>query len=143
VAYVIFPGGFGTLDELFESLTLVQTDKIRHFPILLYGSDYWKGLMDWLRERTLELGCIESSDFELLQLVDDPRQAASMIIEHHDRISQLPPEDRRAVSNGTSDGRQEDPEKAGADQLAQQRARRTARLQHQARAGPRGRRGFQ
>jgi len=96
VAYVIFPGGFGTLDELFESLTLVQTEKIRHFPILLYGSDYWQGLVDWLRERTLELGCIAPGDFDLLQLVDDPKQAASIIIEHQERISQLPPEDRRS-----------------------------------------------
>jgi uncharacterized protein (TIGR00730 family) len=96
IAYVIFPGGFGTLDELFEALTLVQTERIRHFPVLLYGSDYWSGLIDWLRERTLELGCIGSEDFELFQLVDDPDQAAQIILEHHARISDLPPEDRRS-----------------------------------------------
>jgi len=96
LAYVIFPGGFGTLDELFEALTLAQTEKIRHFPILLYGSDYWAGLIDWLRERTLELGCIESADFELFKLVDDPDQAAQLILDHHARISDLPPDDRRS-----------------------------------------------
>jgi uncharacterized protein (TIGR00730 family) len=96
VAYVIFPGGFGTLDELFEALTLVQTEKIRHFPILLYGSDYWSGLVDWLRERTLGLGCISPEDFELFEVVDDPEEAARLILEHHERISSLPPEDRRS-----------------------------------------------
>jgi len=96
LAYVIFPGGFGTLDELFEALTLAQTEKIRHFPILLYGSDYWAGLIDWLRERTLELGCIEPADFELFKLVDDPDQAAQLILDHHARISDLPPDDRRS-----------------------------------------------
>ncbi len=96
IAYVIFPGGFGTLDELFEALTLVQTERIRHFPILLYGSEYWAGLIDWLRERTLELGCIGTEDFELFQLVDDPDHAAQIILEHHARISDLPPEDRRS-----------------------------------------------
>ena len=96
VAYVIFPGGFGTLDELFEALTLVQTEKIRHFPILLYGSDYWQGLLDWLRARALELGCISPGDFELLQLVDDPVEAGRIILEHNALVSQLPPEDRRS-----------------------------------------------
>jgi len=96
LAYVIFPGGFGTLDELFEALTLAQTEKIRHFPILLYGSDYWAGLIDWLRERTLELGCIEPADFELFKLVDDPDQAAQLILDHHARIFDLPPDDRRS-----------------------------------------------
>ncbi len=96
VAYVIFPGGFGTLDELFEALTLVQTEKIRQFPILLYGTDYWQGLVDWLRARTLELGCISPGDFELFQLVDDPHEAARLILDHHRRISILPPEDRRS-----------------------------------------------
>jgi uncharacterized protein (TIGR00730 family) len=95
VAYVIFPGGFGTLDELFEALTLVQTEKIRHFPILLYGSDYWQGLIDWLRARALALGCISPGDFDLLQVVDDPVEAGRIILEHHAQISLLPPEDRR------------------------------------------------
>ncbi|MDX1594540.1 MAG: TIGR00730 family Rossman fold protein [Gammaproteobacteria bacterium] len=96
VAYVIFPGGFGTLDELFEALTLVQTEKIRHFPILLFGSDYWQGLVDWLRERALGLGCIAPGDFELFEVVDDPVHAARTILDHHARVADLPPEDRRS-----------------------------------------------
>jgi len=97
VAYVIFPGGFGTLDELFEALTLVQTEKIRRFPILLYGSEYWAGLVDWMRARALDLGCISPGDLELFQLVDDPVEAARVIIAHHRAISDLPPEDRRST----------------------------------------------
>src|SRR5919109_908985 len=53
-AFVVFPGGFGTLDELFEALTLIQTGKVQHFPVVLYGSDYWSGLVDWLKGRPLE-----------------------------------------------------------------------------------------
>jgi hypothetical protein len=98
VAYVIFPGGFGTLDELFEALTLVQTEKIRHFPILLYGGDYWAGLIAWLRDRALGLGCVDPADFELFQLVDDAATAARVILEHNARISTLQPEDRRSFN---------------------------------------------
>jgi len=62
MGYVVFPGGFGTLDEFFEALTLIQTNKIRHFPIILYGSSFWKGLIDWLKDQVLELGCIDKKD---------------------------------------------------------------------------------
>jgi uncharacterized protein (TIGR00730 family) len=71
-AFVVFPGGFGTLDELFESLTLIQTGKIRHFPVVLVGSSYWQGLVDWVRERALGEGKISPHDMELLSVTDDP-----------------------------------------------------------------------
>ena len=72
MAYVIFPGGFGTMDELFESLTLVQTTKIRRIPIVLFGSTYWQGLLDWVRTEMLSSGCISPDDLELFNLVDTP-----------------------------------------------------------------------
>jgi uncharacterized protein (TIGR00730 family) len=72
VGYVVFPGGFGTLDEFFEALTLMQTQKIRHFPVILYGSSYWQGLIDWLEEQVAGLGCIDASDMCLFRVVDNP-----------------------------------------------------------------------
>jgi uncharacterized protein (TIGR00730 family) len=76
--FVIFPGGIGTLDELFESLTLAQTGKIEHFPIVLYGTTYWKGLLDWLRDVVLTAGAISADDLKLLSFTDDPEEAAEM-----------------------------------------------------------------
>src|SRR2546421_12497441 len=76
--FVIFPGGLGTLDELFESLTLAQTGKIEHFPIILFGSSYWKGLLDWMRAVVLEHGAMSEDDFDLVQLTDDPEEAAEL-----------------------------------------------------------------
>jgi uncharacterized protein (TIGR00730 family) len=70
-AFVVLPGGFGTLDELFEAATLIQTRKIRHFPILLVGTDYWTGLVTWLRERMLAGGKISPGDITLMQVTDD------------------------------------------------------------------------
>jgi uncharacterized protein (TIGR00730 family) len=69
---VVFPGGFGTMDELFEALTLTQTGKITEFPVVLVGSDYWSGLAGWLRERMLEEGKISSTDMEIFLVTDDP-----------------------------------------------------------------------
>ena len=86
-AYVIFPGGFGTMDELFEALTLAQTGKIRRFPVVLYGSEYWSGLVDWLRNRVLELGCIGEGDLDLFHLVDSADEAVELVIEHHKTIA--------------------------------------------------------
>jgi len=77
-AFVIFPGGLGTLDELFESLTLAQTGKIEHFPIVLFGTAYWKGLLDWMRAIVLEAGAMSPEDFDLVTLTDDPEEAAEM-----------------------------------------------------------------
>ena len=71
--FVIFPGGFGTLDELFEAVTLVQTGKIGRFPVVLYGSEYWAPLLDWMKQTLLATGHIGRDDLKLLQVVDDPR----------------------------------------------------------------------
>jgi uncharacterized protein (TIGR00730 family) len=76
--FVIFPGGLGTLDELFESLTLAQTGKIEHFPIVLYGTEYWSGLLDWIRKVVLGRGAISPEDMDLMTLTDDPEEAAAM-----------------------------------------------------------------
>ncbi len=82
VAFIIMPGGFGTMDELFEALTLVQTDKIDHFPVVLYNSDYWGGLIDWMGDRMLKAGCIGAEDLKLFQIVDDPGEAARIVIDN-------------------------------------------------------------
>src|SRR2546428_11957737 len=76
--FVIFPGGLGTLDELFESLTLAQTGKIEHFPIVLFGTEYWSGLLKWLEEHVLSAGAIAPDDLKLMTLTDDPEEAAEM-----------------------------------------------------------------
>lgn len=77
--FVVFPGGFGTLDELFESLTLIQTGKVRDFPVLLVGSDYWGGLVDWVRESLLGEGKIAAADLELLRVTDDPLEVRDVL----------------------------------------------------------------
>src|ERR1700682_1859432 len=76
--FVIFPGGLGTLDELFESLTLAQTGKIEHFPVVLFGTEYWSGLLDWMRRVVLSRGAISPEDMDLMSLTDDPEEAAAM-----------------------------------------------------------------
>ena len=78
-AFVILPGGFGTLDELFESLTLIQTGKVRDFPVVLVGSSYWKGLIDWMRDVQLPAGAVSAADIELLQLTDDPDEVVRIV----------------------------------------------------------------
>jgi len=70
-AFVVFPGGFGTLDEMFEALTLIQTDKVRHFPVVLVTSDYWSGLVDWMRDRMLGSGNVSPEDMDLFTVTDD------------------------------------------------------------------------
>jgi uncharacterized protein (TIGR00730 family) len=79
VAYVIMPGGFGTIDELFEALTLIQTKRIKCFPVILMGSEYWKGLFDWLRDTMLRDNKISPEDLELFQMIDDPDEAVKHI----------------------------------------------------------------
>src|SRR3954471_17052775 len=80
VAFIIFPGGFGTLDELFEALTLIQTGKIYRFPVILFGRYYWAGLLRWLQERVLSEGKISDGDLDLMLVTDDPAEAAQAII---------------------------------------------------------------
>lgn len=79
VAYVIMPGGFGTLDELFEALTLIQTKRIRSFPVILMDSRYWKGLVDWIKETLLKTKSISPSDLDIFHIVDKPEEAVSII----------------------------------------------------------------
>ena len=90
-AFVVLPGGFGTLDELFESLTLVATGKITRFPIVLVGSDYWAGLVTWLRERVLADGNVHAGEFELLTIVDDPEEVVKVITKAHAEADFLTP----------------------------------------------------
>jgi uncharacterized protein (TIGR00730 family) len=79
VGFVVFPGGFGTLDELFEALTLIQTGKVMHFPVLLVGRDWWDGMLDWLRESLLATGKIAARDLDLVRTTDDPREVVEAI----------------------------------------------------------------
>ena len=78
-AFVIFPGGYGTLDELFEALTLIQTKKVQDFPVILMGTDYWTGMIDWIRASLLEEAAIAAEDVDLLRLTDDPAEASEII----------------------------------------------------------------
>ncbi|MBU2027322.1 MAG: TIGR00730 family Rossman fold protein [Pseudomonadota bacterium] len=79
MAYVIMPGGFGTMDELFEAITLIQTKRIKCFPVILMGSEYWKGLFDWLKKTMLRDNKISPADMELLQIIDDPAEVVRHI----------------------------------------------------------------
>jgi uncharacterized protein (TIGR00730 family) len=79
VAYIIFPGGYGTLDELFEALTLIQTKRIKSFPVVLIGNDYWKGLFQWLRGTMLKDNKILPEDFDLIKIIDDPGEVVRYI----------------------------------------------------------------
>jgi uncharacterized protein (TIGR00730 family) len=78
-AFVIMPGGFGTLDELFEAVTLIQTGKIRNFPVVLMGHAYWDGLLAWMRDVQLPMGVIAQADLDLLTVTDDPAEAVALI----------------------------------------------------------------
>ncbi|MEO5589305.1 MAG: TIGR00730 family Rossman fold protein [Gemmatimonadaceae bacterium] len=80
LAFIIFPGGFGTLDELFEAITLIQTGKIYQFPVILFGRHYWAGLVRWLQSRALTERKISPGDIELMILTDDPAEAAQAVI---------------------------------------------------------------
>jgi uncharacterized protein (TIGR00730 family) len=83
--FVIFPGGFGTLDELFEALTLIQTGKIHDFPVVLFDSDYWRGLIDWIRGRLLAEGMISPEDDDVIVVTDDPAEAVATVAGCYER----------------------------------------------------------
>src|SRR3954454_11034169 len=89
--FVVLPGGFGTLDELFEALTLVQTQKVTSFPIVLMGTRYWGGLLCWLNETVLANGKVSATDLEMFTLTDDPEEAVAVMVQaQHDRLSDAP-----------------------------------------------------
>ena len=83
--FVIFPGGFGTLDELYESLTLIQTGKIRHFPVVLFDSSYWNEMIDWIKDEVLTGGMISPDDFALLHVTNDPDEAVQFVLDRYER----------------------------------------------------------
>ncbi|MEO7454658.1 MAG: TIGR00730 family Rossman fold protein [Gemmatimonadaceae bacterium] len=89
-AFIIFPGGFGTLDEFFEALTLIQTGKIYQFPVILFGRHYWAGLLRWLQTRVLTERKISPGDMDLMLLTDDPAEAAHAVIEAYNAASTRP-----------------------------------------------------
>jgi hypothetical protein len=96
-AFVMMPGGFGTLDELMEVLTLVQTGKVRRVPIILVNSAYWKGLLDWIRGQMLADGMIGVEDPDIMQVIDDPQQIVDAIFDHyHSRGFEPSPSEREA-----------------------------------------------
>ena len=78
-AFVVFPGGFGTLDELFEALVLIQTRKIRSFPVVMVGTQHWSGLIDWMRERLAGEAMISPQDLDLLRCTDDPDEVVAIV----------------------------------------------------------------
>jgi uncharacterized protein (TIGR00730 family) len=95
--FVVFPGGFGTADELFEALTLIQTGKVLHFPVVLYDSAYWGELLDWFRDDLLADGMISRNDVDLLYVTDDPEDAVARVIESYDRrFEAMPAEPAKA-----------------------------------------------
>ena len=95
--FVIFPGGFGTLDELFEALTLIQTGKILNFPVVLFDSDYWRGLTDWIRDQLLAEGMVSPEDERLLHVTDDPGDAVRAVVScYRDRCAESPAEPAKA-----------------------------------------------
>ena len=104
--FVLFPGGFGTLDEMFEALTLIQTGKVLHFPVVLVGGSYWRGLLEWLHEQPLALGTIAPEDERLLFLTDEPQEAVETVVEcYREKCAEAPVEpEAEAASASTSAG---------------------------------------
>ena len=99
-AFVVLPGGYGTLDELFEALTLVQTGKTRHMPIILVGEAYWRGLITWMRERLAGEGMISPTDLDLLQVFDEPQDVVDAIFAFYEKRGFEPsPAEREVMLN--------------------------------------------
>ncbi|NCD16505.1 MAG: TIGR00730 family Rossman fold protein [Actinobacteria bacterium] len=99
--FIVLPGGFGTLDELFEALTLVQTRKVRSFPVVLVGSEYWRGMVDWLRGSMAREGNIHEEDLELLTIVDSAEDAVRAVREWHNRVLGEVLAEQEDVANGS------------------------------------------
>ncbi len=97
-AFVIFPGGFGTMDELFEALTLIQTGKVRDFPVILFGSEYWSGLLEWLRGTMVAEGKIHPEDLELLVVTDSPEEVVRTVVDCYERSRRRAAERERKQS---------------------------------------------
>jgi uncharacterized protein (TIGR00730 family) len=99
-AYVVMPGGFGTLDELLEALSLIQTGKSPRIPLILVGSEFWAGLLDWFRERLITENMINPEDIDLLQVIDDPEAVVAAIFDHYEaRGFGPPPEEHELLLN--------------------------------------------
>jgi uncharacterized protein (TIGR00730 family) len=96
-AYVVMPGGFGTLDELFEALTLVQTGKIAGIPIVLVGSSFWSGLADWVKTRMVEEGMISPGDVDLMRIIDKPEEVVDAIFSHYEKRGFMPSPAEREI----------------------------------------------
>lgn len=96
-AYVVMPGGFGTLDELTEAMTLIQTGKIRRIPVILMGSDFWKGLVDWVKTTLVDEKVISPEDLNLIQVIDEPQGVVDAIFAHYANRSFLPNPDEKAL----------------------------------------------
>jgi uncharacterized protein (TIGR00730 family) len=101
--FVVFPGGFGTLDELFEALTLIQTGKVHHFPVVLFGSTYWTGLVDWLTKPALAEGMIGPDDLDLFHVTDDPAEVVPYIRDVLSRKRPIDPKELAHVQPGKGD----------------------------------------
>ena len=99
-AYVVMPGGFGTLDELMEALTLIQTGKARKIPLILVGSAFWQGMIDWFKDRLVEEKMVDPEDINLIQLIDQPEQVVEAIFKHYESRSFSPlPSERELMLN--------------------------------------------
>jgi uncharacterized protein (TIGR00730 family) len=107
VAFIIFPGGFGTLDELFEALTLIQTGKIYRFPVILFGRYYWAGLLRWLQARVLSEGKISEGDLDLMLVTDDPAEAVQAIVAAYRSLGKTAGEQIEEVVEGTRDAKRQ------------------------------------
>ena len=99
-AYVVMPGGFGTLDELLEALTLIQTGKSPHIPLILVGTEFWAGMLDWFRDRLVGEGMIDAGDMNLIQVIDEPEKVVAAIFDHYEARSFAPlPEEHELLLN--------------------------------------------
>jgi uncharacterized protein (TIGR00730 family) len=107
VAFVIFPGGFGTLDELFEALTLIQTGKIYRFPVILFGRYYWAGLLRWLQARVLTEGKISEGDLDLMLVTDDPAEAVHAILTAYRSLGKTAGQQIEEIVEGSRDGQKQ------------------------------------